>query len=92
MIRFSFGIANWRRPCEFKSLYQRAWAVSKNRTLEVQFDRYDYELFGISCDLRWRGQSHMGPDFELNILGWNFRIGLPDNRHWDRETNDWELQ
>jgi hypothetical protein len=92
MIRFSFGIANWRKPCKFRNIYNRAWSVSQNRTLEIQFDRYDYELLGLSFDLRWSGQSHAGPDFELNILGWNFRISLPDNRHWDRETDDWELE
>jgi hypothetical protein len=91
MIRFSFGVANWRPPCEFKNIYNRAWAVSQNRTLEIQFDRYDYELLGIDCDLRWRGGDHAGPKFEINILGWCFRISLPDNRHWDCETDDWEL-
>lgn len=89
MIKLHFGIANWRRPCEFKNFYQHSWAVSQHRTLEVQFDRYDYELLGLSVDLRWRGQSHAGPDFELNILGWCFRIGLPDNRHWDPDKNTW---
>lgn len=92
MIRFSFGLANWRRPCEFRNIYNRAWAVSQTRTLEVQFDRYDYELLGLGFDLRWSGQSHAGPDIDFNILGWCFRICLPDNRHWDREINDWELQ
>jgi hypothetical protein len=90
MIRFSFGIANWRKPCEFRNIYNRAWTVSRNRTLEIQFDHYDYELLGLSFDLRWQGQSHAGPDFELNILGWCFRIGLPDNRHWDYKNNSWE--
>jgi hypothetical protein len=90
VIRFSFGIANWRRPCEFKNIYNRSWTVSRNRTLEIQFDRYDYELLGVGVDLRWSGQSHAGPDFDLNILGWCFRIGLPDNRHWDSETDNWE--
>ena len=91
MIRFNFGIANWRSPCEFRNIYNRSWAVNQNRTLEIQFDCYDYELLGLSFDLRWTGQSHAGPDFELNILGYNLRISLPDNRHWNRETNDWEI-
>ena len=91
MIRFNVGIANWRRPCEFRNIYNRSWAVSKTRTLEIQFDRYDYELLGLSFDLRWSGQSHAGPDFELNLLGYNFRISLLDNRHWDRETDTWEI-
>jgi hypothetical protein len=91
MIRFGFGIANWRRPCEFRNIYIRSWAVSKNRTLEIQFDRYDYELLGLSFDLRWRGRSHAGPDIDFNILGWCFRIGLVDNRHWDYETDNWEI-
>lgn len=90
MIRFSFGIYNWRKPCEFKSLYQQHWKVSQHRTLEVQVDRYDYELLGVTLDLRWQGTHHAGPDCEINILGWCFRIGLPDNRHWNYTSNNWE--
>lgn len=89
MIRLSFGIANWRRPCEFRNIYNRSWAVSKTRTLEIQFDRYDYELMGLSFDLCWRGGDHAGPKFEINILGWCFGISLPDNRHWDYEKDNW---
>ena len=81
MIRFNAALLNWRKPCEFKSLYQRAWVVSANRTLELQLYRYDYELLSFSVDLHWKGESHAGPEIELNLLGWNFRIGLPNNRH-----------
>jgi hypothetical protein len=90
MIRFNFGIVNWRQACEFRNLYSRGWSVSQNRTLEVQFYRYNHELLGLTFDLQWRGCDHAGPEFEINVLGWNFRITLPDRRHWDYDIYDWE--
>ena len=92
MIRFNAAFLNWRKPCEFKNLYNKIWVVSGNRTLELQFYRYNYELLGVSVDLNWRGCSHAGPEIELNLLGWNFRISLPDNRHWNRDLYDWETE
>lgn len=89
MIKFNVSIVNWRRPSRYRSVYQRSWAVSQHRTLEIEFDRYDYELFAINVDLQWRRRDHAGPEFEINVLGWCARIGLPSNRHWDYEANTW---
>jgi hypothetical protein len=91
MIRLNFGIVNWRRACDFKNLYSGSWAVSKHRTLEVQFYRYDHELLSLTVDLQWQGCDHAGPEFEINVLGWNFRITLPDNRHWNYDSYNWEV-
>ena len=89
MINFSFSIANPFKFDEFQNRWHRAWAVTQNRTLEIQVYRYAYNLFELSLDLRWWGSSHAGPRFELGIAGWTLDISLPSNHHWDSETQDW---
>jgi hypothetical protein len=90
MIRFRFGIANPFKYKEFRNIWSWDWSVTKNKTLELEFYRYAYEVVSCDLDLSFRGQSHAGPNFELNVLGWNFRIALSDNRHWDYEHHRWE--
>jgi hypothetical protein len=90
MIRFRFGVASPFRYEKFRNIWDRNWAVTKNKTLELQFYWFAYELISCDIDLAWRGEDHAGPSFELNILGWNFRIALEDNRHWDEERHCWE--
>jgi hypothetical protein len=90
MIGFTFAIANPLKYQDFVNLYEREWSVSENKRVELQIYRYSYELFSVVLNLRWWGRSHAGPEFEINILGLNFRIGLVDRRHWDHSTNTWE--
>jgi hypothetical protein len=90
MLKLRIGILNPFKFEEFRHIWRCNWAVTKNKTLELEFYRYAYEVVSVDLDLSWRGRDHAGPDFELNILGWSFRIALPDNRHWDWEKDTWE--
>jgi hypothetical protein len=90
MIRFRFGVANPFKCKEFRNIWDRSWTVTENKTLELQFYRYAYEVFSCDLDLVWKGSDHAGPNFELNILGWNVRLSLIDNRHWDYNRDTWE--
>ena len=90
MINFNVSIANPFKFREFRNLWNRAWAVTRDRTLEVQIYRYAYNLFEFGLDLRWWGTSHAGPRFELGIFGWTLDINLASNHHWNSETQDWE--
>jgi len=90
MIRFKFGISNPFKYKEFRNIWSGHWAVTENRTLELQLYRYAYEVVGCDLDLAWQGEDHAGPNFELNILGWNFKLSLSDNRHWNLDTRTWE--
>jgi hypothetical protein len=36
-------------------------------------------------------QSHGGLGIVLGLFGYNIHFNLYDNRHWDVETNDWEV-
>jgi hypothetical protein len=90
MITFNISIANPFKYKEFRNLWHRSWAVTQDRTVEVQIYRYTYNLLEFGLDLRWWGDDHAGPKFELGVLGWYVEIGLPSNHHWDRNTSKWE--
>jgi hypothetical protein len=42
---------------------------------------------GVSFTTR---RDHAGLDLDLNFLGFDVNVNIYDNRHWDREANDWE--
>lgn len=89
MINFSFRIANPFKHTSFQSIWQQDISITKNKTLELGFYRYAWDLFELSIDLRWWGHDHAGPSFEINIFGYAFRLGVCDTRHWDHEKDDW---
>lgn len=89
MIGLSFRILNPFKHGPWQDIYQRSWRVSKNKTLELAFSRSAYYLFEFNANLDWQGRDHAGPEFGLNILGWEGRLALVDNRHWDGYTGWW---
>ena len=90
MITINFFVDNPLKSERWKNLYNKAWAITKNKTLEIQFFRNLYYIFSLHLDLCWSGKDHAGPCFEINILGLEFSIQLHDNRHWDYTNNCWE--
>jgi hypothetical protein len=91
MINLHFSISNPFKHKPWRDLYQGNWRVSKNKTLEIGFFNYAYNLFEIAVDLRFQGRDHAGLSFEIGILGWQASIALVDNRHWDTDKNGWEI-
>ena len=89
MIRIDLVIANPFKHKPWKSLYQGKWNISKNKTLEIGFFRYAFNIAEISLDLRWKGSDHAGPIVELGLFGWQIRIAIPDHRHWDSVNSRW---
>lgn len=79
------------KKCPFKSYWCKHWALSKNKTAEAQFSRYAYNLAEITVELNWRGSDHAGPAFEINLFGYTLNVAVNDNRHWDHDTNTWEV-
>ena len=80
----------WPHP-EFQNFWARSWPVGPHRTLEIQFYRYAWNLAEFSVNLAWWGESHAGPELEIGLLGWNIRVALPSNHHWDHERHCWEM-
>jgi hypothetical protein len=92
MIRLHFSLANpWHNEAKYpwRDLYQGEWQITKHKNLEIGFFFYMYKLFEFDLDIEWRGNDHAGPKFEFCILGLEFRIAMPDTRHWHYSENRW---
>ena len=89
MIHVNLHIKNPFKSKPFKNIWTKTWSVSKHRTLEIQTHHYAWNIFEVSLDFAWNGSDHAGPSFEIGAFGWYISISLPDNRHWDHNTNTW---
>jgi hypothetical protein len=84
---FYIGIPFW--PWKWTSFWDREIAVSKNKTLLLQFMRSG-SIIGFA--FRWNiRQDHAGAMLNLELLGFELLVELSDNRHWDDNTGTWEV-
>lgn len=90
MIYLSLSIKNPFKHNKWKSILQKDYSITKNKTLEVGFYKYGFNIFELTLDLSFRGSDHSGPSLELNVFTYCFRLGIYDNRHWDLILNKWE--
>ena len=66
-------------------------ALSKNKTFEIELGSASmYNLLSISLDLSWRGHDHAGPELHVELFGFEARIKIYDNRHWNYHEGTWE--
>lgn len=89
MINIWFAVRNPFRCREFKNLWNREWKITKNKSLELQFSHYRFNLLEVQLDLNWRQTDHAGPWFMVNLFGLTVDLRIYDHRHWDDTTNDW---
>lgn len=68
--------------------------LTKFKTFEYQFEGPSFMKDDVfEFKLAWtRNQDHAGPEFSFGIhkLFW-LRIVIYDNRHWNYETNSWQV-
>jgi hypothetical protein len=74
---------------KWHDLFQREWAVTKNKTFDLRFDYHLQHLFAFRLDTNWRGEDHAGPELDLVVLGLGMFIQLRDNRHWNYDHDRW---
>jgi hypothetical protein len=93
MINFKIGIKNpWFKYTEGRNLFNRHGNISKNKGWEIEIGKWAaYDIIDIRLDLSWKGSDHAGPNFEINVIGYMFKIAINDSRHWDFETGKWEV-
>jgi hypothetical protein len=95
MIYLKFMIDNpWFKPCaEFKSknYYGRDIKLTENKNFEIQISRFEAsDLLNLIIDLRWWGQDHAGPEFDISMFGFMFNVKIYDVRHWCYEAHRWQ--
>lgn len=91
MISIRIYIQNLWRKENFKSFFVKNLKLTKNKSFEFQITRYTLDLFLFELSLAWYGHDHAGPFFILSLFGYSLNIKIYDNRHWDYDTNTWEL-
>jgi hypothetical protein len=89
MINLWVAVRNPFRCKEFCSLWNREWRLTKNKTLELQFSEYRFNILEFQLDLNWRQTDHAGPWLMINLFGYSMDLRIYDNRHWDDTTNTW---
>lgn len=91
MIRIDLSIANPFKHDPWKCLYQKSFVVGGNKVLEIGFFRYARNIAEFELDLRWKGRDHAGLSLDVGFFGWEMSIAIVDNRHWDHDTNSWQV-
>jgi hypothetical protein len=89
MISFNFNIRNpWSN--EFKNLWCCVYKTPfKNKFIELECYK-DFTL--VSFRFNWTvRQSHSGLDLEAGLFGYCVHFNFYDNRHWDYDTNQYEV-
>lgn len=75
----------------FKPIWNKSGSFTKRKHWELELYR-DFSYFlGAKLDTCWRGRDHAGPSIQLTVFGYTLRAAAYDSRHWDYETNDWEV-
>jgi hypothetical protein len=90
IFKFTIQFINCFREENFEIIWCKNWKLSENKNLEMQFNKDKNVVLNLEMDLIFGGRDHAGPYFEIGLLGWSFMLSLPDNRHWDDETDTWE--
>lgn len=66
--------------------------ISKNKAISFQLSKFDPDnLFSIGLRFSWKGSDHAGPYFHIDVLGYFAIFNLYDIRHWNYDTNKWEI-
>jgi hypothetical protein len=60
----------------------------KQKSCEITYD--SQILFNLEFQIKFSGDDHAGPFFEISVLGLTIRMSIYDCRHWDYELNKWQ--
>ena len=91
MLRFNLVIRNPWAKQNFKNLWCKEEHIAPNKAYCIEFTRNASTLFELSVDLNISGHDHAGPDIEFTLFGYGIHAQIYDTRHWDDETNTWEI-
>ena len=88
MFYLGFELQNPFAKEDWKSLYNEAWNVAKNKVFEVQTTRYSRVLIDVNLRVSAR-TDHSGFCITLGLVGYSVICHYYDTRHWDEEKGQW---
>lgn len=89
MINLHFNVYNpWSNT--WKILWNRSKLLGKNKAVEFNGYRTNHIIYG---EFRFRPiGDHGGVQIMLGLLGYDVELHFYDTRHWDYETDAWEIK
>lgn len=90
MINLKFELKNPWGKDRFKNLGSIHGQLTKNKFWELQHTFYDGMLADVDFQFGTKGD-HAGLYVVLGLLGYGVHLSVYDNRHWNYETNTWEV-
>jgi hypothetical protein len=90
MIKSRLEIRNPWGKDRFKNLGCVSGKITKHKSWELEHTFYDSMLADLDFEFTTK-RDHAGLRFSLGILGYAVGFNIYDNRHWNTETNTWEL-
>lgn len=76
----------------FTPYWSRSGKIINHKYWELESYYHNYFWFEFTFDLQFTGKDHAGIDFVIGILGYYFCFNLYDHRHWNSDTNNWEIE
>ena len=74
----------------FKNLGCISGRLSKHTAWELEHTYYSGSLLDIDTSLGIR-EDHAGFEITLGLFGYGVHFHIYDTRHWNNETNKWEV-
>jgi hypothetical protein len=90
LIYLNFKIKNPFVRDSFKNLFCRSGHIVGHKYWEFELWSVD-ELVDIELRLEWSGSDHAGPHIQICLFGIGIAAKIYDNRHWNYDTNAWEI-
>jgi hypothetical protein len=92
----------FRLPSKRRGFYasgDKAWynghkygKLSEHKGWEIQWDHWGWDkILDLEIRLSLKGEDHAGFYFEFGLFGFSIMVNVYDSRHWDYDTNDWEI-
>lgn len=91
MIYFGLSLRNpWHKDGDFDNLYCRSGMITKHKAWEFEVIKSFFNIAEVT--FHWKIKTdHAGPSLEIGLFGYSIHVQIYDTRHWNRETNDWEV-
>lgn len=91
MLYFNFKITNPFRAEVSRSYFCIFKSLTKNKHIEVESTYHSQTLFQFEVDVSFIGKDHAGVSLDLTIFHRNLRVVFYDSRHWNYDTQTWEI-
>jgi len=88
MIHLNFTISNpWSD--RWNTIWYKNGSISRHKAWE--FNGYQtHDIVEVSCRLSFTGD-HAGLHMMIGLFGYAVELHIYDTRHWNYETNTWEV-